>query len=846
MSFKHFYKLLALSLSFFLLCSCNQGGGNGETPVDPGKQDPVDPDPIDPVEEEKNLEIDSLPLITKYEVDQTLSFEGLKVVDKVKGTEISDYVTSVEEGYVFLESDIGDFKIDVSKEGYESTSFIVKVSASTVIRTLHINSTPNKTSYKVGEAFSSEGLVVYDEYLNQVTTDYNLSYEEGYVFKDEDIGSKVIYVTKRKYYGASFMVYISEAEPDTPSGEEEVLKKQKEAAITEITNFYNDFNLSLYDDDGVNELLGYKNDCISNINKATSKEEIDAALLDAKTKMNNVEQATPATLTGIEITQNPTKTSYNTGDELDLTGLVVKANYSDDSSVVITGYTVDDVDMSSPSESLPVYVRYEGFNDVFYIKIVTKSSGKQTIEIYATNDFHGQIEEQSGRSSLTQLMSYMKDKSDDQSTLLLDQGDTWQGSIYSNYNRGKLITDVMNYVQYDARTVGNHDFDWGVDAIKQNTAIEYNGYRTPVLAANVYDYNFSTKQIGTTQQSDIGTTTVTYVLENGVKVGIVGTIGQDQITSITSLYTMEIGFKNHIDIIKEEATKLRNEGCDIVISSCHAGQEELLNNYLADYIDLALCAHTHQKESTTEDGVLFAQYGAYGQYIGHITLTYDMDTKQVSYNEESISSYTVSSTSIDSTINKLVNDYNKDCDAEAKEVVASNVSGYFSKTEEMPNLMCKAMYEQAVSEGYEIDLAYVNQARQYFNLSSWTYANLYQAFPFDNVVYIVDISYNEMKKQISSYNSYNNVYRSPSFDGTLTPGQTYRIATIDYLFFHTNSNRYYDYFSDTKGQYVGYLDDNYRIILRNFLRNNGYKTGTLLKADDFSSSLTSFSREFIY
>lgn len=844
MKIKKINRIFVSLVSLFLLCFCGQGGGSTtpiepDIPVDPG-DDPGD----DPVIEIKALQIASLPIITNYEVEHILSFEGLVVVDKVSNEEIKDYTTSVAEGYVFVEADIGDFVIDITKEGYESTSFKVKVTASTVVRTLHINSTPNKTTYQVGEAFSSEGLVVYDEYLKQVTTDYQLSFEEGYVFVKDDIGSKTVFITKNRYYGVSFLIYVKEAE--TPVDPPVDLEEYKKTAQEEITNYFNSYNLSLYDESGVEQLTNYKNECIHDIVNATSEQEIDNLVATAKANMQNVETKPDITLDGIEIVTNPTKTTYNTGDTLDLSGLVVEAIYSNDVRAVITDYTVDDVDMSSPSESMPVNVSYGGFSDTFYIKIQTKSSGKQTIEIYVTNDFHGQIEEQSGRSSLTQLMSYMKDKSDDQNTLLLDQGDTWQGSIYSNYNRGKLITDVMNYVQYDARTVGNHDFDWGVDAIKQNTAIEYNGYRTPVLAANVYDYNFNTKQIGTTQQSDIGTTTVTYVLENGVKVGIVGTIGQDQITSITSLYTMEIGFKNHIDVIKEEATKLRNEGCDIVISSCHAGQEDLLNNSLADYIDLALCAHTHQKESTTEDGVLFAQYGAYGQYVGHITLTYDMDTKQVSYNEEYISSYTISSTSIDSTINKLVNDYNKDCDVEAKEVVASNVSGYFSKTEGMPNLMCKAMYEQAVSEGYEIDLAYVNQSRQYFNLSSWTYANLYQAFPFDNVVYIVDISYNEMKKQVSSYNSYNNVYRSPSFDGTLTPGQTYRIATIDYLFFHTNSNRYYDYFSDTKGQYVGYLDDNYRIILRNFLRNNGYKTGKLLSSDDFSSSLTSFSREFSY
>ena len=150
---------------------------------------------------------------------------------------------------------------------------------------------------------------------------------------------------------------------------------------------------------------------------------------------------------GLSIDKEPEK-YYVVGDELDLEGLVVNAFYSDETANQITDYEVDEVDMSSPSESLPVYVRYGDFYDVFYISVAIKKSGKQIVEIYATNDFHGQIEEQSGRSSLTQLMSYLKAKSDNPNTLLLDQGDTWQGSIYSNSNRGKMMTDVMNYVRY--------------------------------------------------------------------------------------------------------------------------------------------------------------------------------------------------------------------------------------------------------------------------------------------------------------------------------------------------------------------------------------------------------------
>ena len=209
-------------------------------------------------------------------------------------------------------------------------------------------------------------------------------------------------------------------------------------------------------------------------------------------------------------------------------------------------------------------------SDVSSIESSEQDDPIVTIDIYSSNDIHGAILEDTneGRCGIGKFATYFKEKGEQENTLLIDQGDTWQGSIYSNYNHGALITDVMNYIKFDARSVGNHDFDWGVDYIKANTAREYNGYSTPVLAGNVYDYNFATKEVGTNQQSDIGVKSVTYTLENGVKVGILGGIGMDQITSISSNYTTNITFTDHIKFIQYEAMHLRNdEKCDIIIAS---------------------------------------------------------------------------------------------------------------------------------------------------------------------------------------------------------------------------------------------------------------------------------------
>lgn len=465
------------------------------------------------------------------------------------------------------------------------------------------------------------------------------------------------------------------------------------------------------------------------------------------------------------------------------------------------------------------------------------SSGTTNVNIVAINDFHGAVEATSGRVGLLKLGSYLVEKGNTENTLILDQGDTWQGSIYSNYNHGKLISDVYNYAHVHAHTVGNHDFDWGVEKLKENTAKELLGYKTPSLAANVYDYNFSSKTIGSVQQSDIGAKSVTYTLKNGLKVGIVGVIGQDQITSITSKYVEDICFINHVNVIKDTATELRNDGCDIVIASIHADQDDVLNNDLSSYVDLVLCAHSHQYEYTVENGTYFCQFAANGERVGEINLTYNYGTNKVtntSFVARAGSDF--SNVTTNANISKIVNAYNTVSSEAANTVVASNAM-YFAKSEQAVNLMCKAIFDETKREKHNVILAMCNTSRAYLPQGVWHYSDLYQSFPFDNRIEIIDVLgsdiYNEMR--------YNNVCFNPDFDLTIHANQRYKVAVLDYLAYHTNSSRRYDYFPSITGSTIKHLTNNYRIILRDWLIRCGYnQSGQTLSNSAYSNDNASF------
>ena len=580
---------------------------------------------------------------------------------------------------------------------------------------------------------------------------------------------------------------------------------------------------------------------------------------------------------------------------------------------------------------------------------------RDVVTIYATNDFHGAIEETSEQCGLEIYGTYLKQVGSAPNTLIIDQGDSWQGSIYSNMNYGKLVNDVMIEAGFDARTIGNHDFDWGIQKLKDNTSRTYKGQTLTTLGANIYDYNFNTKEFGTTQQADLGDKTVSYLLPNGLKVGIVGIIGYSQITSINSLYTHDIGFKPHIQVIKDEATALRNDGCDIVIASCHTGQEELLGNSLENYVDLVLCGHTHKFESKYSNGIWYGQFGENGNGIGKIELIYDnIKGKVIGSNLFTIRSYSIKDAvndNIDPTIHTLVQNVKDAVTDEANQVVANavgfpsdpmtnqvwidtrddlglpyytyngtqwNYTGriirdqdleyyhyWYRDTSSWPvegnnghyyintdtgeyyvyensafnklgcligdhdpettlfsasdsrflsnntaeNLMAQAIYDEAIKDYPDILCSYVNYARTTIVPDSTThnitFADIYEAFPFDNAVYIIEASGREIFNQVKNHNfaRFNDDFVSAG--KTFDIDGTYKIAILDYLAFHTNDSRSYDYFSDNNGNYVGVLDKNYRIILKDWLHEKGYDAGKGLCSAEYNSNLPQFKRNNI-
>ena len=486
-------------------------------------------------------------------------------------------------------------------------------------------------------------------------------------------------------------------------------------------------------------------------------------------------------------------------------------------------------------------------------KITTNNSGSFTL--YTFNDFHGAVNEypSDNHIGLAKFGTYLKNVSKQDNVMIIDSGDTYQGSIESNWNYGAMITDVFNYAHVDVHTLGNHDFDWGESKIESNKARSYtDGWSMTNLGANIYDYDFSSKYEGDIQQTRLGDKYYIKTMKNGLKVGVIGVIGRDQITSICSPLVEDICFKAHIQILKDLSDELRvYKGVDVVIASIHDSAENSMNNGLSSispgsnkkYFDYVACAHSHYNENYVENGTPYTQAAAYGKYIYKADFT--VNTGNVTNCDVTCLDYydvTNAVSTINPNINSIIANYSPAYSSVGNEVIAPSVSGKFYKNSTLPNLLCKAMYLEAENEGYNVDLSFCNEARYDIDQPSWTYSTIYEAFPFDNVIYVVKIKGEKNLKEVCNYS-----YRYHDSSLTSVNSNTwYTVAVIDYLLFHTNDTRDYNYFSHNPNymQVLGTLKKSngenylYRDILADYLRG---QSGTL-SYNNYLSSGSNFNK----
>lgn len=211
-------------------------------------------------------------------------------------------------------------------------------------------------------------------------------------------------------------------------------------------------------------------------------------------------------------------------------------------------------------------------------------------------------------------------RKEDKELLLLDSGDFSQGSPYYTMFKGDVETELMNIMGYDAATIGNHEFDFGLD----NMARLFKKVNFPIVCAN-YDFT------GTVVEGLVKPYVV--IKRKGVKIGIFGL--SPKLEGLVMASTCAgVKYLDPIKTANDIADKLKNEEkCDVVICLSHLGWDEAGLNDMemmakTRNIDLVLGGHSHSYFQQLNyvrnlDGkeIPNDQNGKHGIFVGKITLT---------------------------------------------------------------------------------------------------------------------------------------------------------------------------------------------------------------------------------
>lgn len=281
----------------------------------------------------------------------------------------------------------------------------------------------------------------------------------------------------------------------------------------------------------------------------------------------------------------------------------------------------------------PIYAECGNFLPANGLGIVGDSEIKH-LTILHTNDVHSYIDpfppthpKNPNMGGVARRATIIENiRKENPNVLLLDAGDIFQGTPYFNFYGGELEFKLMSMMGYDAATMGNHDFDNGIDGFHSQlphaqfefVSANYD-FRNTVLDGKVNPYKIFNK--------------------GGIKVGVFG-LGIALNGLVDKKLYKETVYIDPIDVTQDIVNKLRKEQhCNLVICLSHLGykykddNDKISDSKLASLthgIDLIIGGHTHTfldrpmvLKNVVDEDVLVNQVGCYGINLGRIDFYLD-------------------------------------------------------------------------------------------------------------------------------------------------------------------------------------------------------------------------------
>ena len=368
-----------------------------------------------------------------------------------------------------------------------------------------------------------------------------------------------------------------------------------------------------------------------------------------------------------------------------------------------------------------------------------------SLQILSMNDYHGSLAESGKNPGAAKVTQFLADQKahNPEGTILLAAGDMMQGSPDSNLLYGKSVIDVMNYLTFDAMTLGNHEFDWGIGVLEER--IQQAAF--PVLCANIIDRR--------TGKSPDFVKPYIIVERKGIKVAVIGVTTQETEVTTNPRVIANYAFADPASVIRYLVPQLKQQGAQVIVVLAHLGsymnKAGIITGDGAKLVrestgsDAIITGHSHQTVYGKVEEIPVIQASYNGRAVGMIEMVIDSQSGTVQSSEVTV--LPVPNTTVpDPAMEQFLHHSLQEIEPLKKTAV-----GYtryeLSHDRSAP---VQTVLGQFVTDGIrqtaKSDIAFCNTGglRTSIAAGAITMGNLYEVMPFDNTLYTLDLTGKEV------------------------------------------------------------------------------------------------------
>lgn len=369
------------------------------------------------------------------------------------------------------------------------------------------------------------------------------------------------------------------------------------------------------------------------------------------------------------------------------------------------------------------------------------------LQLLTVNDFHGALAENGKNPGAAKLVTFLKElkaKNPD-GTLLLSAGDMFQGTADSNLLHGKTVVDVMNDNSFDAMTLGNHEFDWGIPILKERIAQS----NFPYICANILERD--------TGKAVDFVKPYTLIKRKGVKIAVIGIATPETAYKANPNIVGRYLFEDPAKVINKLVPVLKKQNVDVIVVLSHLAswmnEDGKLSGDAVDTalttrgIDAVVSGHSHQTVYGKANGIPLVQANYNGRAVGVIELAFNKNNHTVTSSAASIA-VPYPELPADAGVKLILDQTQKELAVVKNTTVGETVHELTHDRYGLSQTILGQWVTDTMRQKVQADVAFQNSGglRTGIAAGSITMGKLYEVMPFDNTLFTVELTGRQLMK----------------------------------------------------------------------------------------------------